>query len=164
MRSNVAGSLIFGVAAILLGSCASAPQKPAVDVAAVKAAVADINQKYMAAVAARDTDAVAGLYSTDARTLAPNAPRADGHDAIRALWVGFLSTPGLNLTFSSTDVTVSEAGDMAYDVGTYQLTMTGPKGQPIQDVGKYVTIFKKVGDEWKISVDTFNSDQPLAAQ
>ena len=164
MRRYVAGSLILGVAAVLLGSCASAPQKPTVDVAAVKAAVADINQKYMAAVAARDTDAVAGLYSDDARTLAPNAPRADGRAAIRALWVEFLSTPGLNLTFSSSDVTVSESGDLAIDVGSYQMTMTTPKGLPIHDVGKYVTVFKKVGDEWKISVDTFNSDQPIAGQ
>jgi uncharacterized protein (TIGR02246 family) len=163
MRRQVAGSLIAGVVAVLLGSCA-ASQKPTVDAAAIKSAIEGINQKYAAAVAARDTDAVAGLYAVDGRTLPPNGPRADGHDAIRALWAHFLSTPGLNLTFSSSDLTISEAGDMAVDVGAYHMTMDGPKGKPIEDVGKYVTIFKKVGDEWKISVDTFNSDKPMAAQ
>jgi ketosteroid isomerase-like protein len=88
--------------------------------------------------------------------------RADGHDAIRATWGEFLKTPGLSLTTTSGDLTVSEAGDMAIDIGAYEMTMTGPKGQPVKEVGKYVWIFKKVGDEWKIAVDTFNSDAPMA--
>ena len=87
-----------------------------------------------------------------------------GREAIRASWARVLATPGLNLTFASNDLIVAEAGDMAIDIGAYQMTMNDPKGKPIHDVGKYVTIFKKVGEEWKISVDTFNSDAPIAAQ
>ncbi len=59
---------------------------------------------------------------------------------------------------------VAEAGDLAIDIGAYQMNMSGPKGEPIQDVGKYVTIFKKVGEDWKIVVDTYNSDMPLPGQ
>src|SRR5262245_14814842 len=153
MRRHAAGSLIFGVAAILLGSCAAAPQKPTVDVAAVKAALAEINQKYTAAVAAHDANALMPLYADDARMLPANAPRTDGHDGIRKTWERFVATPRLELTFNSSDITVTEAGEMAYDVGAYKLKFTDPKGKPVEDVGKYVTIFKKVGDEWKISVE-----------
>lgn len=163
MRRQVAGSLITCVLAVLLGSCATS-QKPTVDAAAIKTTIADINQRYVAAVAARDVDAVVNVYAADARLLPANGPRADGHDAIRAAWGDFLKTPGLNMSFTSSDLTVSEAGDMAIDIGAYHMTMTGPKGESIQDVGKYVTIFKKVGDEWKISVDTFNTDTPIAGQ
>ena len=162
MPRHVPGSLIACVA-VLLGSCATS-QKPTVDAAAIKSAISDLNHKFMAAVAARDTDAVANVYADDARLLPANGPRADGHDAIRAAWAQVLRTPGLDLRVTSSDVTVTEAGDLAIDVGAYQMNMTDAKGKPVQDVGKYVTILKKVGEEWKISVDTFNSDMPIAAQ
>ena len=162
MRRQVAGSLIACVFAALLGGCAA--PKPVVDAAAIKAKITDLNQRYAAAVAAKDLDGLLGQYAPDARVLPANGPRADGHDAIRGAWTGFLNTPGLSLAFTSSDVTVSEAGDMAIDIGAYQMSMTGPGGQPVADVGKYVTIFKKVGDEWKISVETFNSDMPVAGQ
>ena len=162
MRRQVAGSLIACVFAALLGGCAA--PKPVVDAAAIKAKITDLNQRYAAAVAAKDLDGLLGQYAPDARVLPANGPRADGNDAIRGAWTGFLNTPGLSLAFTSSDVTVSEAGDMAIDIGAYQMSMTGPGGQPVADVGKYVTIFKKVGDEWKISVETFNSDMPVAGQ
>ena len=39
--------------------------------------------------------------------------------------------------------------------------MDGPKGKPpIEDVGKYVTVYRKSGEDWKNIVDTFNSDRP----
>ncbi len=157
-----AGSCLLACVAVLLGSCASNPssQKPVVDTAAIKSAIDGIGPQFAAAVAARDTDAVVAFYADDARILAAGAPRADGRDAIRAMWVQFLSTPGLDLKLTSSDVMVAEAGDLAIDIGGYQMSMTGPKGKPAQDVGKYVTIFKKVGDQWKVVVDMFNSDKP----
>src|SRR5262245_20849293 len=167
MRSKVAGSLIIVGLAVLLGSCASS-QKPVVDSAAIKTTSTGINQRYLAAVQARDLDGLMGLYSDDAKMLPSGAPASVGHEAIKTSWGKFLQTPGLNLTFASNDVMVSEAGDMAIDVGAYQMSMTGPAGQPVHDVGKYVTVLKKVGDEWKIAVDTFNSDmsptEPVASK
>lgn len=164
MRRQVAGSLVACVFAVMMAGCAATPQKPVVDVAAIKASILDMNQRYMAAVAAKDVDALLTQYAADARLLPSNGPRADGPEAIRKAWTDFLNTPGLSLASTSGDITVSEAGDMAVDVGTYQMNIAGPGGQPIQDVGKYVTIFKKVGTEWKISVETFNSDVPVAGQ
>jgi uncharacterized protein (TIGR02246 family) len=162
MRSKVACSLITGVLAVLLGSCALS-QKPVVDSAGIKTTITGINQRYVAAVQARDLDAVVSLYSDDAKMLPAGAPASVGHEAIKTSWEKFLQTPGLNLTFSSNDMTVSEAGDMVIDIGAYQMSTSGPKGEPTQEVGKYVTVFKKVGDEWKIAVDTFNSDTPPTA-
>src|SRR5262245_51219143 len=161
MRSKVAGSLIIGGFAVLLGSCAATPQKPVVDTAAIKSAVEAVNTKFNAAVKAGDVEGVVSIYASDAHILPANMARADGQDAIRTTWGGVLKTPGFALTTTQNDITVAEAGDMAVALGTYQLSYTGPKGQPMQDAGKYVTIFKKVGEEWKVAVDTFNSDTPM---
>ncbi|HYM82185.1 MAG TPA: DUF4440 domain-containing protein [Candidatus Limnocylindria bacterium] len=161
MRSRVARLLLaFGVVA-LIGACAGAPQTqaPVVDTAAVHASVDSITKAFAAAMAARDTDAVVAFYASDARVLPANGPRADGHGAIRAAWVGFMSMPGMELVPTTRDVIVSEAGDMAVELGSYTMKGTGSSGKPFQDVGKYVTIYKKTDAGWKIIVDTFNSDQ-----
>ena len=135
------------------------PARPAADTAAITATLDSLNQAFVAAVAARDTDAVVGFYADEAQVLPAGMPRADGHDAIRAVWVGMLQTPGLELNFTGSKPTITEAGDMVIDVGSYSMKMQDKKGKPMEDVGKYVTIFKKVDGAWKIVVDTFNSDK-----
>ena len=144
----------------LVAGCAP-PAAPPVDTAAIKAEIVKTDEGFMAAVAARDTAALRNFYAEDAHLLAPNMPRADGIDAVMAGWREFLATPGLELTGQCQDVIVSQAGDMAIDLGTYRMKMTGPTGAPIEDHGKYVTVFKKTDAGWKSIVDTYNSDVPL---
>ena len=164
MRTLVGSCVLVMSLAVVLNACAPA-QKPAemVDTAAIKASIDSLNKVFTAAVAARDTDAVTNCYADDARLMPANEPRSDGHQAIRASWARFLSMPGLSLNIATSDVMVASAGDMAVDVGSYTMQMQGPKG-PIEDVGKYVTVFKKTDGQWKIVVDTFNSDKPLPGQ
>jgi len=151
---------LASVLAVLVSACASQPKTPSVDIVAITAAADSLNKAFVAAVAARDTVAVAGFYSPDAHLLAPGAPQADSHDAIRALWAGFLQTPGLDFSITSSHPIVTQAGDMVIDVGTYSMKFTNAKGKPLEDVGKYVTVMKKVDGDWKILIDTFNSDKP----
>jgi len=49
---------------------------------------------------------------------------------------------------------------MAYDIETYQLNFDSDKG-PVKDVGKYVVVWTKVGTDWKVAVDIFDSDGPM---
>ena len=144
-----------------VAGCAGQTQQapPVVDTAAAMAAVDSINTAYMAAMAGRDTNAVNAMYTDDAYMLAPGMPAMIGHDAIRAGWAGFMATPGLDLNFTSSKKIVSQAGDLVIDIGSYVMKSEGPKGKPMEDVGKYATIFQKTDGGWKILVDTFNSDK-----
>src|SRR5438093_7936454 len=125
MRAMLLRSIPALILTALMGSCAtsSKPPAPAMDQTAAEAIIASLNQKFAAAVAARDTDQVVGFYADDAHVLPANAPRADGREAIRATWVQFLRTPGLSLVPTSTQVIVSGAGDLLIDVGSYRLKM-----------------------------------------
>ena len=146
----------------VIAGCATqvpGPKPAAVDTAAMTASLDSLNKAFIAAVAARDTNAVAAMYSDDAHVLPANMPRADGRDAIRAMWAGMLKTPGLVLNLTASQPMFTEAGDMIIDIGGYAMKMTDKKGKPMEDIGKYVTIFKKVDGSWKIVVDTFNSDK-----
>jgi ketosteroid isomerase-like protein len=50
---------------------------------------------------------------------------------------------------------------MGYTLYKFDMTMQGPAGQTIHDVGKDMAVWKKESDgKWKIVADTFNSDLP----
>jgi uncharacterized protein (TIGR02246 family) len=165
MRSPIALSILpmlFTVVAI--GCAPPPPAPPPVDTAAITAEIGQVEVAYTAAMAARDTTALMNYYSDDAAFLPSNGPRADGHAAIAAAYREMLAIPGLDLVLQSSAVTVSQAGDLAIDVGSYRMKMTGPRGKPTEDVGKFVTVFKKTDAGWKAIIDTFNSDMPLPGQ
>jgi ketosteroid isomerase-like protein len=155
---------LFLLSIALAAGCTGTRQQapPAVDTAAITAQVDSINQGFAAAMNAKDSTATANFYADDARLMPAGMARIDGKDGIRSALAGFQATPGFTFTLTSTEKMVSEAGDLVVDVGTYRLAWTGAKGKPAEDVGKYVTVFKKVNGEWKMVVDTFNSDKPMS--
>jgi ketosteroid isomerase-like protein len=154
------GRTVFVLLLGSLASCAPAPKtaEQNVDLAAEEAALRGMNHSFQAALTAKDSTALANFYADEARVMPPNEPRVEGRDAIRRKWGEFLTMPGFNLTFASDRIVISESGDLAYDTGTYQTRME-IESKPVDDVGKYVTVFKKVGGEWKIVADMFNSDR-----
>jgi ketosteroid isomerase-like protein len=158
---------VLPLALAAMSGCSGMGQKSAsnapaaADPAAAMAAVDSVNQVYLKAAAARDSNKIVSLYADEAYLMPQGMPTMSGHEAIHTGWSGFLTTPGLELKFQSTKKMVSEAGDMVVDVGTYQQKMQDAKGKPVEDNGKYVTVFKKTPAGWKIVVDTFNSDKGM---
>ena len=145
------------MAALVPGACARQA-----DTVAEERAIRDLDKKWVQAVAARDTMAIGNTYAEDAEFLPQGAPRVSGRAAIRSAWAQLLKTPNLSLTFEPTKVVVSGMGDMVSETGGYRLAMDGPKGQRIEDGGKYVVVWKKVNDQGKVQYDIFNSDKPTA--
>ena len=151
---------LFGAGfAIILGACRPAPaDQSAGAVEAVRAA----DVAWEKAMSGRDTSAAVAVVEPGGSMLAPNAPIATGPEAIRALIAGFYGMPGMSIHWQATKVEAARSGDLAYSSGTYELTFTGPKGKPITDHGKYVTVWRKQADgSWKATLDIFNSDLPI---
>ncbi len=155
MRSE-RGTLPLALALLAgaLGACV-----PRVDTAADERAIRDLDKQWVQAVASKDTMTIGNFYAEDGQALYPNQPRVTGRAAVRSLWSKMLKAPNLTMTFEPTLVTVSSAGDIAYETGTYKLGYDGPKGR-VEDAGKYVVTWKKVNGAWKVQHDTFNSDKP----
>ncbi|WP_347716685.1 DUF4440 domain-containing protein, partial [Sphingomonas sp.] len=76
-------------------------------------------------------------------------------------WASMMRTPGFGLTFVPEQIVVSSSGDMALDRGTYSLTIA-PDGTTQTDTGKYVVVWRKIGREWKVAADIFNSNLPAS--
>lgn len=143
------------IAAVLLfAACA-----PAVDYVAEEERIRALDQQWVDAVAAGDTTTIGNLYAEDGYFMAPNMPQAQGRVAIREAWAALFALPNAQLTFGPTEVEVAQAGDMAYDIGTYDLAFDGPEGR-VEDDGKYVVVWRKIEGEWKAVADIFNSNHP----
>lgn len=121
--------------------------------------IRELGAEWVAAVAAGDIEAIANIYTPDAVFMPPNAPQSEGREAIGEAWRGLLALPGFALTFGATRIEVSASGDLAYDVGAYWFGFNTDAGR-VNDEGKYVVVWKKLGGKWKAAADIFNSNLP----
>src|ERR1700677_3394905 len=145
--------------ALVASSCGQ--QTPPDTRAADESAIRALDAQWEKAAAARDVDGTVSYYSDDASLLAPNAPIASDRQSIRASWASLLG-PDTNLSWQATKVEVARSSDLAYLVGTYQLTTKDAQGKPVSDNGKFVEVWKKQADnKWKVVADIFNSDLPV---
>jgi uncharacterized protein (TIGR02246 family) len=149
--------------AFLVALLPSATGQQASDTRAMaEAAIRAADAAGLKAAQAKDVAGATANYADDASWLPPNAPIVQGKEAIRNAWAQFLSIPGLKIDWQIIKVDVSQAGDMAYTLYKYNMTMAGPNGSPINDRGKDMSVWKKQSDgAWKMVADTFNSDLPL---
>ncbi len=153
--------VLWGCLALVLFAAGCGEQKPPDTRAADEKSIRDADAQWSKTAAARDIDGTVSYYSDDASLLAPNAPIASDKQSIRAAWAGLL-TPDTSLSWQASKVEVARSGDLAYLIGTYQLTTKDAHGKPVSDNGKFVEVWKKQADsKWKVVADIFNSDMPL---
>ena len=123
--------------------------------AAVRAAIEAGNKKFSAAVATADAAAVANLYTAEAEALPPNSDIVKGRAAIQAMFKRIFESgvTGIELTTAE----VEAQGPLASEVGTYVVKL---KEGTVADRGKYVVVWKKVGGQWLLHRDIWNTSQP----
>ncbi len=107
---------------------------------------------------AGDLDGVAAVYAEDAVYLPPHHESVHGRDAIREYLKAPLSHGVTDLAF---DVTyIKQQGPIAWDVGTYRMTIPQNQETEREDHGKYLTVWRRVGRNWLIAADAWSSDLP----
>lgn len=154
----------MAVAGLLLAvmSCAKAPETPAHDPAADKAAVDAVRNHEQAALNAGNIDSVLLVYADDVEMMAPGAPAARGVAAVRELSNAMLAdaTPSVNYTSSSVEI----AGDIAIDryTGTFTLTPKSGGAATIETIKGLHVLRRQADGSWKIIQDVWNADAPAA--
>lgn len=153
----------FALVLILSGCSRQTPaDTPAVRDSA-EGAVREQDAQWAKTAGANDLDGAVSYYSDSASMLPPNAPIATGKQAIRAVWAGMLS-PDVTVSWEVTKADAARSGELAYVMGTYQITAKTRKGEGMEDRGKLVEVWKKQADgKWKVVTDIFNSDLPAAS-
>ncbi len=149
---------ILLAAALTLASCA-APGSRSADEAEIQALI----RQWDASAQARNVAAFTNVYADEAVVMLADVPDIRGLQSIREGIGGMMQDPNFHLTFKADEVIVSRSGDLAYETGTYALTMSASDGRPSREQGHYVVVWRKQTDgRWKVVIDAPLSDAPAA--
>jgi uncharacterized protein (TIGR02246 family) len=118
-------------------------------------AITAVNKKFEEAAIKKDAAAIAALYTEDAVVLPPDAPMARGKAAIQELWGAVIGGMGLKSVKLET-VDMEVASDSACEVGQATLELAPEGGATTTAKAKYVVVWKKTGDGWKLHRDIWN--------
>jgi ketosteroid isomerase-like protein len=110
------------------------------------------NAKFIDFFNKSDFAGIGSLYSEDAAAFPPGSSMVKGRAAIEAMWKGM----GEEVTDPEVStVEVKSLGPTAaQEFGQFSLKTKGSTPQEV--TGKYVVIWEKVGDDWKIATDIWN--------
>jgi uncharacterized protein (TIGR02246 family) len=138
--------------ALLTATCLCLPVSA---VAQDKATIQSLNDQFTRAFNTGDIAAVAAHYTEDATVLPPGAEMVMGRNAILTFWKSAAEQID---DIKLTAVDVKPLGSTAArEIGTFSLQIKGP--QPQEVTGKYVVVWEKVGGEWKLATDIWNTNQ-----
>ena len=120
-----------------------------------KATIEKLNDAWTAAFNKGDAAAVAALYTEDAYVLPPGSAMVKGRAAIEAFWRQAAQQMS-DAKLTTVDV-LPLGRSAAREIGTVTLKT---KSQPPQEIaGKYVVVWRKIGRDWKLATDIWNTDK-----
>lgn len=133
----------------IAGACTPQPKD-------VSAEIQKANEAYMTAVKNRDVETLTAMYTADAVVMPANQKIIEGTKAIRHMWQESFDYGMGHLTIATAEAMA--LGNCAHEYGTYQYFT--PDNQMV-DKGKYLVVWQKDGEQWKISKDIWNSSMPM---
>lgn len=128
-----------------------------VDKQAEERAIRALEQRWREALTAKDSVAVRQFYAEGGFYLPQGSNGYEGPEQIGSRWAGEFGGGKFELEREPKKIEVADAGDMAYEVGTYKVSWDKPKERRQgKGAGNYVTVWKKVGGEWKTAAYIWN--------
>jgi ketosteroid isomerase-like protein len=131
------------------------PEALAFDKQSATQFIDSMNAKFSEQVAAGDSLSLASHYWPDAELLMDNSEVIKGNE-ILAAWSSFIRSGLKEMSFSTTDIT----GTSTFIIETGNYEMKG-ENKAVLDKGKYVVIWEKRGNEWKLYRDIGCTSLPL---
>ena len=119
-----------------------------------------MNDKFGKALLDGDYNTIASFYTDDAISLPSYESMWRGKNAILEGNKKDFESGIKYHSFNAKTTDVFGSGDITYEIGTYELTLTVPNmTTEIKDHGKYLNVWQKQSDgSLKLKADTWNSD------
>jgi ketosteroid isomerase-like protein len=106
-----------------------------------------------------DVDEEMSYMADDAFVIPPIGSLITGEDTIREVLNQMVKTEVVSMgdrQHGPSKVWISKSGDLAFDQGKFKITRKGSDGI-IEEKGYYVTLYKKVDDQWKFVGQIWNN-------
>jgi ketosteroid isomerase-like protein len=114
------------------------------------AAIVQADSAWMRHVVGKNVDSIMPYYLPDAVSYGFGTAPAKGTEQLRSLYTELVKSTITNPGLISNTVEFSDDGSMAFDHGTYRMTMTPPGGKTETMNGAYLNVWRKVDGQWKM--------------
>jgi ketosteroid isomerase-like protein len=131
---------------------ASAPAAVATDHSADVRAIMASDSAWMRNVISKNVDSLMTYYAPEAVSYGFGAP-ASGIDQIRTEYTNMAKSTITNPKFNPGTVSFSNDGSMAFDYGTYSMTVKAPGEKASIASGAYLNVWKKLNGQWKLMAE-----------
>jgi ketosteroid isomerase-like protein len=157
LSSSRRAAIAFLVVAATLASTlapSAAPQASAI------VALAKIRQVWVEDLRTKQLDPILKFYAADAVFLQPTGERITSSSALRTLFQKVMATFNSDLTLHSQNLETS--GDLAYDSGDFQETLTTiATGAKVTSKGSYIIIYRRQRNgDWQIVQHAWTGSPP----
>ncbi len=115
--------------------------------------IARVNHEFMDAFHTGTASWIAKLYAADALLMPPGADAIRGEEGISAFWQSAIDA-GITEAKLESDSVDQYADDVAVEIGRYTLL----KKDEVADKGKYIVVWKRKDEEWRLLRDIWNSN------
>ena len=109
-----------------------------------------LDSGWMRNVIAKNVDSLMTYYAPDAVSMGFGSAPASGTDQVRATYTEMVKSTIADPTINPGAVSFSDDGTMAFDHGTYSMTVTPPGGKTTKESGAYLNVWKKMDGQWKL--------------
>lgn len=148
----------FALAVALVVAATSVGRSEEAGTDSARAAIEQVNALFSEAIARGDAQAIAKLYTEDAILLPERGELVKGRQAIGEFWKTAMDDGVKSVTVTTLDV--GGSGDLAHEVGTVLLTLQAEGRPPATASAKFVVVWKREADGWKIHRDIWNDPPP----
>lgn len=129
-----------------------------VDKSADMEAIQKLSDEWTRAIISRDVDRILTGYAVHAVQMQGKIPILSGHQAIRSWYESWINDTTMTYTAQTKAIDIADSKDLAYERGVYCFSFKTPAGHTDQ-IGKYLTVWKKIDGQWKVVADIGNDDQ-----
>lgn len=131
----------------------------------LKLEVEKMNKTLVTAMLANDTETMMSMYTDDIISMPSYQPTVKGIAKVRELSEMQAKSGWKTTSFVLDNTDMIFSGNLIIEIGTYDMTMSGPNMPEWVDNGKYMTIWEQqIDGSLKIKVETWNTNTNPWAQ
>ncbi|WP_081740500.1 YybH family protein [Aquimarina pacifica] len=116
--------------------------------------IRSLSAAFSASYIKQDYEAIARSYTEDAKIFPNNTSIISGYEAIKKRWSGASGYVPIEHEIIPEEIII--LGDTAHDYGYYKGKNKNNDGSELVYKGKYVVVWKKINNQWKMYLDIWN--------
>ena len=123
------------------------------DIDGLRESLLRTDRQWAEAVRGDDADRVAAFWTDDAVIYTAGRPPVAGKKALREFVAKNRTIPGFSLSWEVSEAVVSDAGDLAYTLGPYEITIPSPEGGLVTLKGNHICVWRREDGQWRCSLE-----------